>query len=100
MIELRDCEQLRNAIECARREAEYLMVRSTGVPRQYHVTNRKNGCTYAVTFYVVGKHKRYGTCTCKAGQNNRACKHIAAAAALNMWLAKQGLLNVDAASAA
>ncbi len=100
MIELRSHRQLRNAIERARREARYLIVRRTDVPRRYSVTNRFNGNNYIVNFHVNDGGKRYGDCSCMAGQNGLPCKHIAAAAALNMWLAKQGLLNVDTASAA
>ncbi len=93
MIELRSHRQLRNAIERARREARYLIVRRTDVPRRYSVTNRFNGNNYIVNFHVNDGGKRYGDCSCMAGQNGLPCKHLAAAAALNIYLAQQGLLD-------
>jgi uncharacterized Zn finger protein len=32
--------------------------------------------------------KRFGGCTCKAGQNHVACKHLAAAAGLHVCVAE------------
>ncbi len=92
MIELRSYGQLRNAIARARREARCLKVQMTDVQRRYLVTNRVNGNTYLVNFYVYGG-KRYGDCSCMAGQNGLPCKHLAAAAAYNIYLAEQGLLD-------
>lgn len=91
MIELKSREQLASAIERARRDAKSLVVRATGVSRQYRVTNRARGTQYTVEFFVRGG-RRFGHCNCKAGTNNIACKHLAAAAALNTCLAAQGLL--------
>ncbi len=92
MIELQSTEQLASAIERARRDAKNLVVRATGASRQYRVTNRARGTQYTVDFFVRGG-KRLGHCSCKAGMNNIACKHLVAAAALNTYLAAQGLLN-------
>jgi hypothetical protein len=99
MIELRSEEQLKGAIERARNEARNLVVRRTNASRQYRVTNRKNGNDYTVDFFVRTDGRRFGHCTCKAGQNGLACKHIAAAAALNIYLAAQGLLGGKSVSA-
>jgi SWIM zinc finger len=79
MIELRDAAQLSKAIE--RAKAGNLFVQpSSQFLRQYHVTNRDTGAKYVVDFFVrKSDGKRFGHCTCKAGQNNIACKHIAAA---------------------
>jgi hypothetical protein len=92
MIELRSREQIGGAIERARNEAKNLLVRLTNANRQYSVTNRMNGNSYTVDFFIRKDGRRFGHCTCKAGQNNVACKHIAAAAAMNMYMAAEGLL--------
>ena len=92
MIELKSIDQLASAIERAHRDAKNLVVRATGASRQYRVTNRARGTQYTVEFFVRGG-RRFGHCSCKAGMNNIACKHLVAAAALNTYLAAQGLLN-------
>lgn len=99
MIELRSREQITGAIERARKEAKSLLVRRTSANRQYSVTNRLNGKSYTVDFFIRRDGKRFGHCTCKAGQNNVACKHVAAAAGLNTCLAAQGLLGGVSVSA-
>ena len=79
MIELRDVAQLSKAIE--RAKAGNLFVQPSSIFRQYHVTNRDTGAKYTVDFFVrKSDGKRFGNCTCKAGQNNKACKHLSAAA--------------------
>jgi hypothetical protein len=92
MIELKSREQIKNAIERAHHEARNLVVRRTNAIRQYSVTNRGNGNSYTVDFFVRCDGRRFGHCTCMAGQNGLPCKHIAAAAALNIYPASQGLL--------
>jgi uncharacterized Zn finger protein len=92
MIELKSREQLASAIERARRDAKSLVVRATGASRRYLVTNRERGTQYTVEFFVRGG-RRFGHCNCKAGTNNIACKHLVAAAALNIYFATQGLLD-------
>jgi uncharacterized Zn finger protein len=99
MIELKSKEQLASAIERAQRDAKNLVVRVTGASRQYRVANRAKGTQYTVEFFVRGG-RRFGHCSCKAGTNNIACKHLAAAAALNTYLAAQGLLNRQQRAAA
>jgi uncharacterized Zn finger protein len=92
VIELKSTEQLSSAIGLAHRDARNLVVRATGTSRQYRVTNRAKGTQYTVEFFV--RHgKRLGHCSCRAGINGRPCKHVAAAAALNVYLAEQGLLD-------
>jgi hypothetical protein len=83
MIELISAEQLSKATE--RAKAGNLFVRPSSIFRQYHVTNRDTGAKYTVDFFVrKSDGKRFGNCTCKAGQNNRACKHLSAAAAYHV----------------
>ena len=77
MVQLTTAEAIKRAIE--RAKASKLFVQSTGLVRQYRVTNRETGAQYTVDFFVRNG-KRFGHCTCKAGQNNIACKHLAAAA--------------------
>lgn len=86
MIELLNADQLSKATD--RAKAGNFFVQPTSIFRQYKVTNRDNGNTYTVNFFVRNR-KRYGHCTCKAGERNIACKHISCAAALNTCLAAQ-----------
>lgn len=92
MIELRNRNQLSNAINRAKAEARNLLVQTTNAVRQYRVTNRANGNIYLVNFFVRTDGKRFAHCTCKAGEKGIACKHIAASAALNIYLAENGQL--------
>jgi hypothetical protein len=77
MVELVNAEQLSRATELAK--AANLFVQPTTFLRQYKVTNRENGNQYYVDFFVRNG-KRYGMCSCRAGINNKACKHLSAAA--------------------
>ena len=86
MIEIQSAEQLAKATE--RAKAGNLFVQATSMFRQYRVTNRDNGNQYTVDFFVRNG-KRFGHCTCKAGQNNIACKHVSAAAGLHVMRAAQ-----------
>ncbi len=86
MIQLQSAEQLKRATE--RAKAGKLFVQTTGIYRQYTVTNRESGAQYTVNFFVRDG-KRFGHCTCKAGMNNMACKHLSAAAGLHVCLAAQ-----------
>ena len=86
MIELKDSTQLTKAIE--RAKAGDLLVQASGLFRQYHVTNRATGARYTVDFFVRRDGKRFGGCTCKAGQNGIACKHLAAAAGMHVCVAE------------
>jgi uncharacterized Zn finger protein len=76
MIELISADQLAKATE--RAKAGNLFVQPTSFLRQYKVTNRDNGNQYYVDFFVRNG-KRYGKCNCKAGMNNKECKHLSAA---------------------
>lgn len=93
MIELKNLEQFDKAIERAKAERKDLLVQLTERARQYRVINRRSNQIYVVTFHVSGNGRRFGNCTCQAGTNGLICKHIAAAAGLNMCLAAQGRLN-------
>ncbi len=86
MIQLQSAEQLKKATE--RAKAGKLFVQTTGIYRQYTVTNRESGAQYTVNFFVHDG-KRYGHCTCQAGTNNMACKHLSAAAGLHVCLAAE-----------
>jgi uncharacterized Zn finger protein len=86
MIELVSADQLSKATE--RAKAANLLVQPTTIFRQYRVTNRDNGNQYVVNFFVRNG-KRYAGCTCKAGERNLACKHLAAAAGLHLCIAAQ-----------
>ena len=98
MIELKSIEQMQNAI--AKAKAERMLVQMTNAVRQYRVTNRSNNHQYTVNFFIRNGRK-FGHCTCKAGvEGKHICKHIAAAAAVNMALAKQGFFNRKAVSVA
>ncbi len=76
MIELKSAEQLGKAI--ARARAGRLFVQATSIFRQYRVTNRETGAQHVVDFFVRDG-KRYGHCTCKAGERNLVCKHVSVA---------------------
>jgi uncharacterized Zn finger protein len=91
MIEL-TLETMQNAINKARAERKNLTVRLTNATRMYRVENKSNGNVYTVNFFVRNGRK-FGSCTCKAGEAGKhCCKHIAAAAGLNTALAERGLL--------
>ena len=85
MIELKSREQLSRAIE--RAKTSKLFVQTTSLFRQYRVTNRDNDHQYLVDFFVRNG-KRFGHCSCKAGLQGYACKHLAAAAGLHVCLAE------------
>jgi uncharacterized Zn finger protein len=84
MIQLVSADQLQAAIERAR--SERMLVQPTRFRRQYRVTNRREGTQYTVDFFVRAG-KRFGHCTCPAGLNHVPCKHLAAAAAVNVAVA-------------
>ncbi len=86
MFELKDSAQLEK--EIARAKASDLLVQASGLFRQYHVTNRATGARYTVDFFVRRDGKRFGACTCKAGQHDIACKHLAAAAGMHVCVAE------------
>lgn len=79
MIRL-ESNKMQNAI--ARAKTIRPRVRRTG-ERSYSVTSSTGQTAYTVRF-VVANGLRLGECTCKAGQSNQVCFHIAAAAALNI----------------
>lgn len=87
MIELKSAEQLSKAIERAR--AGRLFVRFIQF-RQFRVENRANGKTYNVNFFLRAGH-RFGHCDCKGGERGLACKHLAAAAAIQTGIAAMRL---------
>ncbi len=86
MVKLQSVKQLSKATE--RAKASKLFVQPTGLSRQYRVTNRENGNSYTVDFFLRDG-KRFGHCTCKGGVAGFACKHLSAAAGLHVCLAAQ-----------
>ena len=94
MIQLESIEQLRKAIE--RAKAGRLYVQPTSIYRMYRVTNRETGAQYLVNFFIW-RGKRFVTCSCKAGQNGKLCKHVAAAAGLHLIIAQERAVVVAAA---
>ncbi|MFL6211819.1 MAG: SWIM zinc finger family protein [Pyrinomonadaceae bacterium] len=87
MIELKSTEQLSKAIKRAKTSS--LFVRFVQF-RQFRVENRANERTYNVNFFVRAG-KRFGHCDCKGGERGLACKHIAAAAAVQTGIAAMRL---------
>jgi uncharacterized Zn finger protein len=84
MIQLTSATALAKATE--RAKAGKLFVQPSKLFRQYHVTNRETGTRYTVDFFLRNG-KRFGNCTCKAGERNLACKHLSAAAAYHVMRA-------------
>ena|SRR5918911_1334415 len=81
MFRLTSIECLTRAIELAR--ASRLVVRRTSIARMYRVENLDNGKIYVVNFFVrKADHARFAHCICPA---TIICKHIASAAALNVY---------------
>jgi uncharacterized Zn finger protein len=87
VIELKSTEQLSKAI--SRAKAGSLFVRFVQF-RQFKVENRANGQTYNVNFFVRAG-RRFGHCDCKGGERGFACKHLAAAAAVQTGIAAMRL---------
>ena len=87
MIELKSKEQLSKAIK--RAKASKLFVRFVQF-RQFKVENLMNGQIYNVNFFVRAG-RRFGHCDCKGGERGLACKHIAAAAAVQTGIAAMRL---------
>lgn len=98
MIELKNKQQIEKAIERAKSERKNLVVRLTNAARQYRVENRVTGGIYLVNFFIRN-NRRFAHCSCPAGLQNMVCKHLAAAAALNTYLAETGQLNRKSVSA-
>jgi uncharacterized Zn finger protein len=87
VIELKSTKQLSKAI--ARAKAGRLFVRFVQF-RQFKVENQANGHTYNVNFFVRAG-RRFGHCDCKGGERGLACKHLAAAAAVQIGIAAMRL---------
>ena len=87
MIELKSTEQMSKAI--SRAKAGSLFVRFVQF-RQFRVENRANGRTYNVNFFVRAG-RRFGHCDCKGGERGLVCKHLVAAAAVQIGIAAMRL---------
>jgi len=79
MIKL-ELPKMTNAIARAKKIRPF--VRWTG-GRNFTVTSSDRSGSYSVRFAVVNGLK-LASCTCKAGQANQLCYHVAAAAAVNI----------------
>jgi uncharacterized Zn finger protein len=87
MIQLNSAEQLSRAI--GRAKAGSLFVRFVQF-RQFRVENRQTGAAYNVNFFVRDG-RRFGHCDCKGGERGLVCKHLAAAAAVQIGIAAMRL---------
>jgi xanthine/CO dehydrogenase XdhC/CoxF family maturation factor len=83
MIQLTTTEAMKKQIEKARAVKPFVKV--TGW-RRYEVRNRQTNTTYRVNFEVIDG-ARFAHCTCKAGQLDRPCYHIASAAGVHVVIA-------------
>jgi hypothetical protein len=83
MIQLTTTEAMKKQIEKARAVKPFVKV--TGW-RRYEVRNRQTGATYSVNFCVIDG-ARFAHCTCKAGQLDRCCYHVASAAGVHVVIA-------------
>ncbi len=83
MIQLTTTEAMQKQIAKARAVKPFVKV--TGW-RRYEVRNRQTGATYSVNFEVIDG-ARFAHCTCKAGQLDRCCYHIASAAGVHVVIA-------------
>lgn len=73
--------KMTKAIE--RAKAEHLKVKAINVAERTYAVTGSKGDGYTVRFVVANGHK-LGECSCKAGQANMYCKHLAAAAQANI----------------
>ncbi len=85
MIQLTTAAQLENAINKARTVKPFVRVNRFG---SYTVTNKATGATYTVTCEKRGG-KRFVHCTCKAGELDKECYHVASAASVHIQLAAE-----------
>jgi hypothetical protein len=65
-----------------------LLIEPTGEPHRYRVTNRDNSHAYTVAFFVRDG-KWFARCTCKAGSDTAACKHVDACASYRLQASAQ-----------
>src|SRR5262245_6620519 len=79
-------ETMAKAIENARKVRSRVRVVNAD-ERVYAVTGSK-GDEYTVRFTVAGKEK-FGSCSCRASEFNKVCRHIAQAASLNIAVQSQ-----------
>ena len=91
MVELTEGGALGVATGRARAAARNWEIHMTGVGREYRVLNPKNGLGFTVTFRTGSDGKRFGHCSCVAGETDRLCRHIEAAAASNVYLDEKNL---------
>lgn len=85
MLLLANAATLRNAIRKARTVKPRVRVNRFG---SYAVTNKATGATYVVTC-EKRDGKRYGHCTCVAGEQGIPCYHLAAAVGAHITLAAE-----------
>ncbi len=83
MVQLTTTESMKKQIAKARAVKPFVKI--TGW-RRYEVRNRQTGATYSVNFEVIDG-ARFAHCTCKAGQLDRCCYHVASAAGIHVVIA-------------
>ncbi len=83
MIQLTTTENMKKQIAKARAVKPFVKI--TGW-RRYEVRNRQTSATYNVIFHVMDG-ARFASCTCKAGQLDRCCYHVASAAGVHVMIA-------------
>lgn len=85
MIELKRNEAMNRAI--ARAKNERPKVKPVDVAKRVYTVTGSKGDKYTVRF-AVSNGKKFASCDCKGGQAGMICKHVAAAAAVNIGLQK------------
>lgn len=85
MLLLTTTATLRNAITKARAVKPRVRINAFG---SYTVENKATGATYKVTC-EKRDGKRYGHCTCVAGEQGKPCYHLAAAVGAHIVLAAE-----------
>jgi uncharacterized Zn finger protein len=83
MIEIKRNDAMNRAI--ARAKHERPKVKPVSVSERVYTVTGSKGDTYTVRFAVSG-NKKLASCDCKGGQAGMVCKHVAAAAAVNIGL--------------
>ena len=84
MIELRSREQMKRAIERARKMKPFVRVRGF---RWYEVKSSDGNQVYTLHFYHENG-RRLAECTCKGHERGYVCWHLAAAASVHIGLAR------------
>jgi uncharacterized protein YjhX (UPF0386 family) len=85
MIQLTTVEAMEKAITKARTVKPFVRVNRFG---SYTVTNKQTGATYTVEC-MKRDGKRFASCSCKAGERDRLCYHVASCAGIHVQIATE-----------